>query len=111
MLGALRRGLVDDADGWQEALSALAEAELALESEDMLVRPPKGFSVAPPELETALKLKSWIARRPLAKALLAKRELVDALAEFATVAAPLLAFGWSALERHPPVVSSGARSR
>ena len=58
VLGALRRGLVDDADGWQEALSALAEAELALESENMLVRPTKGFFVAPPELETALKLKS-----------------------------------------------------
>lgn len=111
VLDSLRRGLVDDVDGWRESVTALAEAGLQLETEDTLVRPPKGFAEAPPELEAALKLKSWVVRRPLAKTLLAKRELVDALTEFAVAAAPLLSFGWSAIERHPPAASPGARSR
>ncbi len=111
VLASLRRGLADDADGWLEAIAALAEEGLAPETEDTLVRPPQGFAHAPPELAAALKLKSWIVRRPLGKALLGKRELVDALAGFATAAAPLLVFGWSAIERHPPAASASARLR
>ena len=111
VLGALRHGLVADADGWFESVRALAKASLILAEDDALVRPPKGFADASPEIMASLKLKSWVVRLPLPRKLLATREPVDSLLELATAAAPLLAFGWSAIERRPPIPSSKGWSR
>jgi uncharacterized protein (TIGR02453 family) len=102
VLAALRNGLVDDCDGWSETIAALADAGLAPETDNALVRSPKGFAGAPPECEAALKLKSWVVRRELPRVVLACPALVEALLGLASAAAPLLEFGWSAIERHPP---------
>ncbi len=99
VLHRLRRGIVDDEDGWDEMRAALDSAGLTLENDDALVRLPKGFGPAAPDVEAALKLKSWHVKRDLSQALMGQARLAETLAAFADEAAPLLRFGWSALER------------
>ncbi len=76
---------------------AFPPAGLALERDDTLVRMPRGFESAPASVGDALRLKSWVVRRPLADA--HDPALPDHLAGFATTATPMLRFGWAALDR------------
>jgi len=93
-LQAMREAIVRDFAGWQKAVGTLP-----LSQEDTLIKPPKGFVAETPEMAEALKLKSWIVRRPLAIATMRQPALVDEVVDFALAAAPLLKFGWSAIEK------------
>jgi len=93
-LQAMREAIVRDFAGWKKITKALA-----LSREDALINPPKGFTPETPDMAEALKLKSWIVRRPLAMATMRGPALVDEIVDFALAAAPLLKFGWAALEK------------
>ncbi len=101
VLHRLRLGLAGHEAGWEGTLAALSDSGLHLGGEEALTRLPKGFAPASPVTEAGLKLKSWHVRRDLPAELMAGPGLVDDLAGFAVAAAPLLRFGWSALDRHP----------
>lgn len=86
---------------WTKAAADLARAGLALSRDDTLVRIPKGFEAAAPDLLPDLKLKSWITSRPIGTAELGDARLIDRCLTFALEAHPLLAFGWAALDIAP----------
>ena len=111
VLHRLRRGIVDDEEGWDEMKAALDAADLPFAGDDALVRLPKGFGPAAPAIEAALKLKSWHVKRDLPHALMGQARLAEKLAAFAVEAAPLLRFGWSALDRHPAAAGAGQMAR
>jgi uncharacterized protein (TIGR02453 family) len=93
-LQAMREAIVRDFADWKKITKALP-----LSREDALINPPKGFTPETPDMAEALKLKSWIVRRPLAMATMRGPGLVDEIVDFALAAAPLLQFGWAALEK------------
>lgn len=97
----MRERIVAKRAQWAKTIVALAKADLQLSREDTLVRTPKGFEEAAPDLATDLKLKSWVTSRPLAEAELADAALADRIVAFALDARPLLAFGWAALDIAP----------
>lgn len=84
---------------WTRLEKALAAKGLILDREDALKRIPSGFTSTTPLVDDALKLKSWIVRRELGKADVSSARLVQTMVDFAQAAAPLLKFGWAALER------------
>ena len=96
-LQALREGLIGDPSGWHKVEQALLKADLPLATDDMLVRVPRGFEDSSEKLADALKLKSWVVRRKLSAADIARPTLVGDIAAFAKNAKPLLNFGWQAL--------------
>jgi uncharacterized protein (TIGR02453 family) len=98
-LARMRDALVARPAAWGRAGRALADAGLALDHDGALVRLPRGFEGAPPRLHDALRLRSWVVQRPLAAAAVSTPALADELAALATAAAPLLTFGWAALDR------------
>ncbi len=93
-LQAMREMIVRDFAGWKRATK-----NLDLSRDDALAKPPKGFLAENAEIAEALKLKSWVVRRPLAMQDMRGPGLVDVITEFAVAAGPLLKFGWSALEK------------
>lgn len=95
----LRTALVERVTAWRRVERTLMHSGLALEQDDVLVRVPRGFETAPPRLADALRLKSWVVSQPLADVTVHDPRLVDVLAEFAAAVAPLLRFGWAALDR------------
>jgi uncharacterized protein (TIGR02453 family) len=97
-LQALRRGLVRNPAGWTKVLRALDKAKLEIADDNALTRVPKGFEDVPPAVAEALKLKSWIVRRPLSKATMSSAKAANEIAAFAADAYPLLQFGWAALD-------------
>jgi len=97
----MRERIVAKPAQWQKTTAALARADLSLSREDTLVRTPKGFENAAPDLTADLKLKSWVTSRPIAEADLADAALTDRILAFALEARPLLAFGWAALDIAP----------
>ena len=95
----MRTHVAEKPAAWRRVDRALADAGLTLGRDDALVRVPRGFEGAPASLGDALRLKSWVVRRPLAEAEVHGPGLLDAVAAFAIDAAPLLRFGWAALDR------------
>ena len=76
----------------------LASAGLSLSTNNSLTRNPREFAGVDDRVAHAVRLKSFIARRPFDDALLLDGPgLVKAAADFARDAYPLLKFGWSAL--------------
>jgi uncharacterized protein (TIGR02453 family) len=75
-LQIMRAGLVHHATAWTKLERDLAASGLALSREDALVRPPIGFT-SNPQIEAALKLKSWVVRRDLTLAAMKRPDLVD----------------------------------
>jgi uncharacterized protein (TIGR02453 family) len=102
-LAAMRGAVAGDAAGWGKVMRALDKSGLALDREEALSRPPKGFDGAPAAVIEDLKLKNWVVRRPLAARAIGKPALVDEIMGLALAAAPLLRFGWAALEGVPEV--------
>jgi len=103
-LQLMRAAIAEDPKGWTTTLAALSKTGLKLSHDDTLIRPPKGFDHAPPEVVDALKLKSWVVRRPIPTKQLASPALVTSVLRLARHAEPLLRFGWRALERHRPAI-------
>ncbi len=98
-LHRMRLGLVREPKPWAKIVKTLAAAGLELDGNDALVRVPRGFESAPPELHQVLRFKSWVIKHAIPPAELIAATLVDHLVEFALTAAPLLKFGWAALDR------------
>ncbi len=111
VLRDLRAWIVRKPEGWHATEAALAKRRLTLSREDALSRPPKGFEAAPPDVGEALKLKSWVVRRDLSREATMAPSLVDALADLARDAEPLLRFGWSALDHAGPRAERGLPRR
>jgi uncharacterized protein (TIGR02453 family) len=97
----LRRALVARPAAWKAVEAGLDAASLPLQREDALVRLPRGFEDAPPDIAEALKLKSWVVTRPLTATEVGKASLVDLVVKVGLAAAPLLQFGWDALDEAP----------
>ncbi|MCU0625045.1 MAG: TIGR02453 family protein [Gemmatimonadaceae bacterium] len=97
-LQRLRAAIVAAPTAWQRMVRALAESGLTLETSDAMVRGPRGYERAPASVQEALRLRSLIVVRPIAAAELRSPSLPATLADFAVAAAPLLRFGWRALE-------------
>ena len=99
-LQAIREAIVAAPDMFRGMVDALARAGLDFgPDEDGLRRPPRGFAhVADPDLQAALRRKSFIVRRALPQAALGRPALVATIADVAEAALPLLRFGWAALD-------------
>jgi uncharacterized protein (TIGR02453 family) len=97
-LHRLRRRLADHPDDWRMMRDGLSRDGLAISGET-LARPPRGFeSVTEADLVEALKLKSWVVRTPMTETDCSEPGLVGRILAFARTTAPLLDFGWAALE-------------
>ncbi|GFK95543.1 hypothetical protein NNJEOMEG_03409 [Fundidesulfovibrio magnetotacticus] len=98
-LAALREAMRSKTAGFPGVLAALAAHGLHLDERESLKRLPRGFEdVADPELARAVKLKHLTVSWPLDFALTRSPELPELLADYALQAAPLLRFGWAALD-------------
>jgi uncharacterized protein (TIGR02453 family) len=98
-LAALREAIVSDPAGWTRMVRKLDSAGLSLDERDALVRGPRGYEDATERVRDALRLRSLIVVRPLRVADLRAPLLPEKLTAFALAAAPLLHFGWEALQR------------
>ena len=98
LLEALRTAMVEETPRLLAALAAVHAQGAELMREDALVRLPRGFEhAAGTEVADLVKLRSLVARRPIAKKALAGPALVGLLADFAQASLPLLEFGWEAV--------------
>jgi uncharacterized protein (TIGR02453 family) len=97
-LTKLRKAIARDGKGFAAVEAALKKGELALGTENQLSRIPRGFeALKDGPLDGVICLKSFIVEEPLPAKLIASPKLVDAIADFAKRAEPLLKFGWKAL--------------
>ena len=72
---------------------------LTLDPADSLSRMPRGFEdLAASSVAPAIKLKSYLVRRPVPLALAQSPALVEAITDLAADALPLLQFGWAAVD-------------
>jgi uncharacterized protein (TIGR02453 family) len=121
-LARLREAIVARPVAWARVERTLADAGLEPDDADALVRLPRGFEQAQPRLHAPLRRRSHVVLRPLTPAEVADPALPATLAAFAAAAAPLLRFGWAALDaadpaqpvtprRTSPRVRNGARAR
>ncbi len=94
----MRQAVAEDPKAWGKVEAALSKNGLELTREAVLTRVPKGFERAPVAVAEALKLKWWIVERKLSPAEIGTAKLVDAVVKLAADAAPLLQFGWAALD-------------
>jgi uncharacterized protein (TIGR02453 family) len=99
LLSSLREGIRVRPDAWAAVERAMAEAGHALETADSLTRMPRGFEdLADSPVAPALRLRSFLVRRPLTLRQVGAAGLVETLADFAESALPLLRFGWRAVD-------------
>jgi uncharacterized protein (TIGR02453 family) len=78
---------------------ALADRGLHLDAADTLSRMPKGFEdMAASPVAAALKLKSFIVRRPVSTKVAQSPALVSEIVNLAADGMPLLQFGWAAVD-------------
>ncbi len=97
-LGALREAIYTEPGTFTDLKATLAKAGLHFDDSESLIRMPRGFEdAAEMDIAPALRLKSYVIRRPIADAHWASRSLVGEIADFAQSALPLLQFGWHAL--------------
>jgi len=99
-LAAMRRAIVRSPERWAAVVARLDEEGLALSRADSVSRIPKGFEAHAGEAFTEdLKLRDFVARRPLADSELQDPDLVRRVLAFTERGLPLLDFVWSALAR------------
>jgi len=97
-LARLRGAAVRDAKGFKRMTAQLAKSGLALSDEDALKRPPRGLEgLDDPEIEAAVRLRSFVCVRPIAVEAVARPGLVGDFCAFAKDALPLLTWGWGAV--------------
>ncbi len=99
VLARLRAAALADPPAWRRVRRTLEAKGLALSGQEALARLPRGCEAAAgtPE-EGLMKLRHWILRRSLDEAVLGSAAGLAAVADFAREAAPLLRFGWAAIE-------------
>jgi uncharacterized protein (TIGR02453 family) len=99
-LHALRQAIAAKPKLWEQTLQSLLSHKLALSQEDKLVRIPKGFEAhADAPFADALRLKSFVIRRPITPARIHTTKLIDDIVTFAKQGAPLLSFGRTAIDQ------------
>jgi uncharacterized protein (TIGR02453 family) len=97
-LGAWREAIYTEPKRFADVQAGLLAAKLPLDTADSLTRTPRGFEDAVgTEIEPALRLKSFLVRRPIPPSRLARAGLVSDVVKFTEQALPLLEFGWNAL--------------
>lgn len=99
ILKKLRQGILDNPKAWAALEKSLKRKGYELDYSHTLARIPRGFNDVPKEVEGAIKLKGWIIRKQLPRAVICSKELVKEVAGFAKDMLPLLSFGWHALEK------------
>ncbi len=99
VLARMRDSALADRAAWRRTAKALAAKGLALSDGEALARLPRGCEAAAgtPE-EGLMKLRNWIVRRKLTDATMRTPKALEEIAAFALEAAPLLRFGWDAIE-------------
>ena len=98
-LHRLRQRLAERPGDWRDARDRLAKTGLEISRGETLARAPRGFeAVGDADLVEVLKLKSWVVSTPMSEADCSGPGLVGRVLAFAEAAAPLLDFGWAALE-------------
>ena len=94
-LGMMRKAIAARPAAWLAIEKKLAAADLELSRDEALKRNPQGFQDVDARVADAVRARSFIVRRPLPDALLLDGgKLVEAAAQFARDALPLLNFGW-----------------
>lgn len=94
VLGELRDQIVLRPDRFRRLRDALAGDGLIFDTDGALQRLPRGYEdVSEPDLQAAVKLKSFVVRRALKSASLGDRGLLDHLLAFARAIDPLIAWG------------------
>jgi uncharacterized protein (TIGR02453 family) len=97
-LRRLRRAAFAAPAPYRALLAKLKKAGLELDAGETLTRPPREFAEAThPDVIAAVKLKSFIVRRPFPDKAIASPDLVKSLVAFAEDSVPLLRWGWSAV--------------
>jgi len=97
-LSALRKAMSARPQRFLEVVEALGAHGLVLSADEALVRLPKGFEAAVPEIQVYLKLKNLVVMRHFEQDLLFDGSaMVDGAIKFADQAMPLLRFGWDVL--------------
>lgn len=99
VLGAIRECIRVRPDRFLTMQDELTAAGMALDTSDSLARMPRGFEdMKDSPVAPALRLRSFIVRRPLALKVTTGPQLVPAIADLAAAALPLLRFGWAAVD-------------
>ena len=99
ILGSIREGIRMRPDAFLAMVETLGQAGLTLDPEDATTRMPRGFEdLAAEPVAPYLRLRSFLVRRPLTRKQVGDGKLVQTLATFAAAAAPLLEFGWRAVD-------------
>jgi uncharacterized protein (TIGR02453 family) len=95
---AIRHAIVKKPAAFVAIEKKLATAGLKLSVEDTLTRNPRDFAAVDERVTGSVRLKSFIARRPLEDDVIVDgRKLLKAATIFARDALPLLNFGWSVI--------------
>ena len=99
VLDSIRERIRVHPDRFLSVQSSLASHGLTLSDAEALTRMPKGFEdLRNSEVAPALRLKSFIVRRPFSAKQVGGAGLVPAVADLAADAMPLLRFGWDAVD-------------
>ncbi len=99
VLDSLRERIRVHPDKFLDVEAALRRAKLALSLDDALSRMPKGFEdLKGSQVDAALRLRSFIVRRPLTDKQVQGHGLPGLVAGLAEDALPLLRFGWDAVD-------------
>ena len=93
-LRELRTFIRDKPNRFRALVAHLKKHNLTLDDADRLTRLPRDFSdVTQADLGAAIRLKSFVVRKPFDDQLLHDRTLVAALCDFAAIVDPLIAWG------------------
>jgi uncharacterized protein (TIGR02453 family) len=98
LLAAMRQGMLTETRAFLRIIHQLDEAGLPLGAdEDALKRLPRGLEAAAgTPVESLVKYRNLVVRRPLTDAEVGAPALCDAVLAFYRTVQPLLAFGWRA---------------
>ena len=99
VLDSIRERIRVHPDQFLAMVEQLRRAKLGFSEDEMLSRMPKGFEdLKGSPVEIALRLKHFIVRRDLSAKAVQGKGLADKIADLAEEAAPLLRFGWDAVD-------------
>ena len=98
-LARLRKAIAANGKRFAAMTAALKKGKLVLGTDSQLSRMPRGFeALKDGPLDGAIRLKSFIVEEPLPAKLITSAKLAETIVDFTKRAAPLLTFGWAALE-------------
>lgn len=99
VLGAIRERIRVQPEAFLAMSAGLRDHSLALAPEGSLSRMPRGYEdMAASPVAPALKLRSFLVRRPVTDSVAQSPDLIDAIVAMAADALGLLRFGWAAVD-------------